>query len=188
MTGNLLGQPACSYGSLPGYWAQKPNSTVGTWTLLDDQCQLQVILLSPLPSCVNGFHPQLQGTLLQLPFSALQAFAIHVCLHELPLWLDMGYWAAAYDSAVLQDLLTPLIAQSKLRRESAEDIGILILGDSADRNLAFDVCLAAEKDVSCPHLEALMAQMRIHGYNLCCPSPSKHMRRLTFRLLTATRM
>ena len=48
----------------------------------------------------------------------------------------------------LQDLVTPLMAESKLRKESSEDVGILILGDSADRNLAFDACLAAAREVS----------------------------------------
>ena len=42
---NLLGQATCSYGELPGYWAHKANSTVGTWTLLNDECQLQVFTL-----------------------------------------------------------------------------------------------------------------------------------------------
>ena len=49
--------------------------------------------------------------------------------------------------ARLQDLVTPLIAESKLRKESPEDVGILILGDSADRNLAFDTCLSAAREV-----------------------------------------
>ena len=47
----------------------------------------------------------------------------------------------------LQDLVTPLIAESNLRTESPEDVGILILGDSADRNLAFDTCLSAAREV-----------------------------------------
>ena len=47
----------------------------------------------------------------------------------------------------MQDLVSPILAERNLRRESAEDIGILILGDSADRNLAFDICLAAETPV-----------------------------------------
>ena len=38
----FLGQTTCSYGDLPGYWAHKANSTVGTWTLLNNECQLQV--------------------------------------------------------------------------------------------------------------------------------------------------
>lgn len=50
---NLLGQPACSYGNLPGYWAQKPNSTVGTWTVLDDRCQLQVDIYQ---ACAPHLH------------------------------------------------------------------------------------------------------------------------------------
>ena len=163
MAENLLGQPACSYGSLPGYWAQKSNSTVGTWTLLDDQCQLQVIWLASLLSCINGFHPQLQGILLQLPSSALRPLRhMYVYMNHLYGW-TWAYGPLLHNSAILQDLVTPLIAQSKLRMESAEDIGILILGDSADRNLAFDVCLAAEKDVSRSHLDAFMAQMHIHA-------------------------
>jgi len=51
-------------------------------------------------------------------------------------------------AAHLQDLVTPLIAESGLWMESSQDVGILILGDSADRNLAFDMCLAAATEVS----------------------------------------
>ncbi len=47
----------------------------------------------------------------------------------------------------VQDLVSPILAETKLRKESSEDVGILILGDSADRNLAFDICLAAETPV-----------------------------------------
>lgn len=52
------------------------------------------------------------------------------------------------EAAHLQDLVTPLIAESGIRMESSQDVGILILGDSADRNLAFDMCLAAAREVS----------------------------------------
>ena len=61
--------------------------------------------------------------------------------------------------ARLQDLVTPLISESKLRKESQEDVGILILGDSADRNLAFDTCLAAAREVS-PSLLRLPCMLR----------------------------
>ena len=59
-------------------------------------------------------------------------------------------------AAWLQDLVSPILAEKKIRRESSEDVGILILGDSADRNLAFDICLAAETPVhSSPPLNVL---------------------------------
>ena len=50
-------------------------------------------------------------------------------------------------TACVQDLVSPILAETKFRKESSEDVGILILGDSADRNLAFDICLAAETPV-----------------------------------------
>ncbi len=46
---NLLGQATCDYGNLPGYWAHKANSTVGTWTVLSDECHVQVA-----PSLLSG--------------------------------------------------------------------------------------------------------------------------------------
>lgn len=35
-------QGVCSYGDLPGYWNPVANRTVGNWTLLDKDCQLEV--------------------------------------------------------------------------------------------------------------------------------------------------
>ena len=65
-----------------------------------------------------------------------------------------------------QDLVTPLIAESKLGRESPEDIGILILGDSADRNLAFDTCLSAAREVSATFQRGARMLLRITAAKL----------------------
>ncbi len=66
----------------------------------------------------------------------------------------------------MQDLVTPLIAESKLRKESPEDVGILILGDSADRNLAFDACLAAAREVS-PSVHRLSSMLHSQSQPSC---------------------
>ncbi|KAK9907706.1 hypothetical protein WJX75_008525 [Coccomyxa subellipsoidea] len=86
-TGVELKQGVCSYGDLPGYWNPVANRTVGNWTLLDLECQLEDRL---------GHHLR-----------------------------------AAKNSQTL----------------SSADVGILILGDSADRNLIFDMCIEAGQQV-----------------------------------------
>ncbi|BDA50920.1 hypothetical protein COCOBI_17-1390 [Coccomyxa sp. Obi] len=86
-TGLAVGQGVCSYGDLPGYWTPVEGRSVGNWTLLDQDCQLEDVL---------GRHLSL-----------------------------------AKRSNVL----------------SSDDVGILILGDSADRNLIFDLCIEAGQQV-----------------------------------------
>ena len=65
--------------------------------------------------------------------------------------------------------MTPLIVESKIRKESQEDVGILILGDSADRNLAFDTCLSAAREVGLPSAATSMhAAIGHHSQAVSC--------------------
>lgn len=116
LAGLALEQQNCSYGDLPGYWTPLANRTVGNWTTLDQDCQLQVRLAQALEQLLSC--PPLQNGLTLVHAQDLVG-------HHLRL---------AKDSNVL----------------SSDDIGILLLGDSADRNLIFDICLQAGQQVRPP--------------------------------------
>lgn len=40
--GLAVGQGVCSYGDLPGYWTPVEGRTLGNWTLLNEDCRLEV--------------------------------------------------------------------------------------------------------------------------------------------------
>lgn len=109
-----LKQGVCSYGDLPGYWNPVANRTVGNWTLLDLECQLEVSA------------------------SWLNSWAF-LCLE--------GHCAHVVNLAVQDRLGHHLRAAKNSQTLSSDDVGILILGDSADRNLIFDMCIEAGQQV-----------------------------------------